>query len=282
MQIPECQEENIDLLDCGYILKTHIPKDFQWSQCKNEPETRWVFIPSYRRAKIALLNWPKDGDKDSKTTHRILVVRPSEFDDYVKSCGNEFPVIRLPNDEVGVGYARYWIQKIALQLGLKFIWVIDDSLECFYEYHPDEKPRDGSYKTWRRRSFGSVFKRIEDLVIGSSKCVKPIAVMGPRQFSGGTKVNNPFTCKPPRSVVFLNLEALTSKGVYYRPQLKTYEDMIFGYECEQKGLKVFLDNRVHFQDHQWEDTGARTPFQQKKTEHIARTSMTPSGTNFSD
>ena len=35
------------------------------------------------------------------------VVRPSEFDEYVKYCGHNFPVIRLSQDEIGVGYSRY-------------------------------------------------------------------------------------------------------------------------------------------------------------------------------
>ena len=83
--------------------------------------------------------------------------------------------------------------------------------------------------------------------------------MSPKRFRGGTPGQSPFVCSPPRVAVFLNIEALKSKDVYYRPELQALEDMIFGYECEQNGLKVFIDNRIHFQDHQWKDTGARSP-----------------------
>ena len=61
---------------------------------------------------------------------------------------------------------------------------------------------------------------------------------------------------PPQGAVYLNLRALWEKNVHYRPEFKTLEDMIFGYECEQKGLKVYRDNRILLQDHNWKDTGA--------------------------
>ena len=267
-------------LDCEYMLKMYLPIcSLQWFNCDDqqgkrirkinsdciEEDKRWIFIPSFRRAKIALLEWPKDDIVTQASTVRILVVRPSEFEEYVKYCGHLFPVISLPQDEIGAGYPRYWIQKIALFLKLHFIWMIDDSVECFYEYHPDLKP-EVSYVVNRRLKFGLVFKRIEGLVKATKDEDQPIAAMSPKRFMGGTSLKNPFVCKPPRIAVFLNVRALKLKEVYYRPELQVLEDMIFGYECEKNGLKVFIDNRVHLQDHDWKDTGARSPsVKQKET-----------------
>jgi len=117
-------------------------------------------------------NDDEDGDEDcdhdgeiitEDSTIRILVVRPFEFDKYVRNHGHRFPVISLPQEEIGTGYARFWIQKIALRLKLHYIWMIDDSVECFYEYNPQSLPK--SYiKQNRRRPFELVFKRIEMLV----------------------------------------------------------------------------------------------------------------------
>ena len=264
-------------LDCEYMLKMYLPKhSLKWFTFSHEKErcirainpnkknSRWVFIPSFRRAEIALLEWPPDDIVTHEPTIRILVVRPSEFEKYVECCGHKFPVISLPQDEIGAGYPRLWIQKIALRLKLDFIWMIDDSVECFYEYHPKKKPPKGSYKDYRRRRFGTVFKRIENLVKNAQDGEQPIAAMSPKHFRGGTQVNSPFVCSPPRAAVFLNIKALKLKDVYYRPELQAFEDMIFGYECEQNGLKVFIDNRIHFQDHKWKDTGARCRYVQQK------------------
>lgn len=265
-------------LDCEYMLKMYLPTcSLQWFNCDDqqgkrirkinsdciEEVKRWIFIPSFRRAKIALLEWPKDDIVTQASTVRILVVRPSEFEEYVKYCGHLFPVISLPQDEIGAGYPRYWIQKIALFLKLHFIWMIDDSVECFYEYHPDLKPVD-SYPENSRLKFGLVFKRIEDLVKATKDKDQPIAAMSPKRFMGGTSLENAFVRKPPRIAVFLNVRALKLKEVYYRPELQVLEDMIFGYECEKNGLKVFIDNRVHLQDHDWKDTGARSPSVKQK------------------
>ena len=276
-QPPEPLEENYQYtyLDCEYMLKMYLPTDslkVTWFKDEsgnrirtinpNRRDSRWVFIPSFRRAAIALLDWPQEDIAALKeSTIRILVVRPSEFDKYVQCWGSKFPVISLPQDEIGAGYPRFWIQKIALHLKLDFIWMIDDSVECFYEYHPTKSPPDGDYTKYRRRPFTCVFERIENFVKNAQDGEHPIAAMSPKRFMGAKGVQNPFVCSPPRIAVFLSLKALKSKDaiVYYRPELQVFEDMIFGYECEQNGLKVLIDNRIHLQDHKWNDTGARSP-----------------------
>ena len=278
-------------LDCEYILKMYLPNNKKkWFDtegdnirikkiAQDKKDKRWIFTPSYGRSKIALLNWPEDictcetvrAESPEKTcnciteesTIRILVVRPSQFKEYVTYCGYIFPIISLPNDEDGVGYARLWIQKIAWTLTLKYIWMIDDSLECFYEYHPELKPN--SYKDERRLQFGVVFQRIEKIVKDGSKGRPYIAAMSPRKGPPGRPTKKPFACKPPQCAVYLNLQAIMEHGVLYRPQLPVFEDMMFAYECEKKGLKVFRDNRIQLQDHQWSDTGCMgLPIAQKK------------------
>ena len=261
--------------DCEHMLKMYVPgKKLSWFQTKTKKHTkwikkikndhymrrRWVFTPSFRRAKIALLQWPVDEVMDDYSTIRILVVRPSEFDAYVTYCGPHFPVIRLPQDEIGAGYTRYWIQKIALRLELQFIWMIDDSIKYFVEYDPVKQPPTGSYKEFRKLKFGLVFERIEKFVKETADEEIPIVAMSPRRFNGrNLSLQEPFVCKPPQGVVYLNLRKLQEKHVYYRPELKTLEDMLFGYECEQRNLKVFRDNRIHLYDQQWKDTGASSP-----------------------
>ena len=221
---------------------------------------RWIFIPSYRRAQIALLEWPQDDIVTEVSTIRILVVRPSEFEEYVTYCGHKLPVLCLPKDEIGAGYARYWIQKIAMRLKLQFIWMIDDSVECFYEYIPrQDSLNPGSFTEYRRRELGFVFERIEDVVQDGYDNEKPIAAMSPRRWNPKCRPKRTFSCKPPQGAVYLNLRALSEKNVYYRPELKTFEDMMFGFECEQKGLKVYRDNRTILQDHDWKNTGASSP-----------------------
>ena len=300
----EPNKANYCHLDCEYMLNMYLPESFkEWFNIEDgkrirsikpqKKDQRWIFVPSFRRAKIALMKWPGDDDQDEEedeneddegykyddfdnddvdddghndcdhdgdiitedSTIRILVVRPFEFVKYVTNHGHRFPVISLPQEEIGAGYARFWIQKIALRLKLQFIWMIDDSVECFYEYNPENRPK--SYiKQNRRRPFELVFERIEMLVKESKH---PIAAMSPKRFRlfrGPLK--NPFVCSPPRIAVYLNLQLLKKKGVYYRPELQVFEDMIFGYECKQNGLNVFMDNRILLQDHKWGKTGARS------------------------
>ena len=275
--------QKIWFLDCEYMLTMCLTDDaLQWFDNADQQgrrireinpdkkDKRWVFIPSFRRAKIALLDWPQDNIMTQESTIRLLVVRPSQFHEYVACCGHMFPIICLPQDEIGAGHPRYWIQKIALRLKLQFIWMIDDSVECFYEYAPPSF-NTGKFNSMRRREeykpqkFGLVFERIENLVKATKDENLQIAAMSPRRFTkDGTNPSQPFHCKPPQIAVFLNLAALKSKEVYYRPELQVLEDMIFGYECEKNGLKVFIDNRIQVQDHDWKDTGAMSPSVKQK------------------
>ena len=307
-------------LDCEYMLNMYLEGSFRdWFNIEygkrirsiepQKKDKRWIFVPSFRRAKIALMKWPGDDDQDEEedeneddedykyddfdnddlddddddddddnnddedgddncdhdgqiitedSTIRIVVARPFEFEKYVRNHGHRFPVISLAQEEIGAGYARFWILKIALRLKLHFTWMNDDSVECFYEYHPENIPK--SYiKQNRRPPFELVFKRIEMLVKQSQKEKHPTAAMGPkrfRPFRGPLK--NPFVRSPQRIAVYLHLQLLKTKGVYYWPELQVFEDMIFGYECEQNGVNVFMHNRILLQDHKWGKTGARS------------------------
>ena len=69
------EDKNFYYFDCEHILKMYVPSSkLSWFQtqekshtrwigkikCNNYMGKRWVFIPSFRRAKIALLQWPDD------------------------------------------------------------------------------------------------------------------------------------------------------------------------------------------------------------------------------
>ena len=97
-------EENYFHYDCEFMLQIFVPSHlFSWfdtQQCEKarwiqeikseHKKKRWIFIPSFRRAQIALLEWPEDEIVTKESTIRILVVRPSEFAEYVKYCGHTF------------------------------------------------------------------------------------------------------------------------------------------------------------------------------------------------
>ncbi|PFX24046.1 hypothetical protein AWC38_SpisGene11397 [Stylophora pistillata] len=243
---------NIWFLDCEYMCKVHLPGNTSdWFDVSNSTgkrirgakldkiDQRWIFTPSFRRAKIVLLDWPDDADQilNPENTIRILEVRPTEFEEYVKYCGDKFHIISLPNDEIVAGYPRLWVQKIALRLKLNFIWMVDDSVERFYEYHPDDG-EETIYTPDRQRKFRIVFRSIEYFVQSAKSHADPIAAMSPRR---SRDVKPPLTESivrlPPQIAVYLKLEALKSRDIYYRPELQTLEDMIFAYECEKGALK---------------------------------------------
>lgn len=268
-------------IDCEYIFTIHIPDDMKeyFKGYKKRKEVRgvqkgyrWVFVPSYLRAKCGLFDWSNTG-VDSAKTLRVIVVRPSQFNEYREQVGKNsnlhVAVLSLPEEGNGIGYSRYWIQRIAEHLELSWIWMIDDSVLWFQELFHDGKSPE------KKCSFEVVFQEIEKLAKDND-----LAVVGPRVYNGLTvgNVKDPFMYKPPRGVVLLNLQGIKAKKVHYRPELVILEDMTFGYECEKAGLKVCVFNRFLFYDMMWNETGTSasigTPTQGTPTQ-VTPTQGTP-------
>ena len=254
-RVPQHIKWNKQFMDCEYMLKVHVPVSLQekfsrlsGSCSSHDPkEHRWIFTPSYLRAGFGLFDWTNTKINEQKT-HRVLVVRPALFDDYVKSCGNDLPVICLPHDEIGIGYARYWIMKMATRLGLKFVWMVDDSVLGFSKYGDDQQ-----------LNFEDALMTIETL-FEDEDVVQHVAAMSPTRKRGGKTAANPFTYKPPQIAVYLNLELINKHRIQYRPELAQLEDMVFGGECFKNELTVCRYNRILLYDINWKDTGAAAPY----------------------
>ena len=255
----ECRQ----YIDCdGYCLKSHVPvscMEYFGLECEMIKQIkegvrdnhRWVFTPSFRRPLCGLFDWKEASEADDLIhTHQVIVVRPSQFQEYQdvsrSNPTNNLIIVSLPEEINGIGYARNWILKMAGSLGLRYVWVIDDSVLWFREFNPEnsEKSKNISFKT--------SFTILENVAKKHG-----LAAFGPRVYNGLTqgKVKDPFMYKPPRGVVFLDLKQLSDKKIMYRSQLTILEDMVFGYECEKVGLKVCVSNRIHFYDVRWNKTG---------------------------
>lgn len=139
-------------IDCdGYCLRAHVPDicmQYFDSVCgmikqvkKDAREShRWVFVPSYRRASCGLFDWSEASEAgDLNETHQVIVVRPSQLLEYQGACRNNpnLIIVSLPEEMYGIGYARNWILKMAGSLGLRYIWMMDDSVLRFQEFNPE-------------------------------------------------------------------------------------------------------------------------------------------------
>lgn len=230
------------------MVKVSIPSKYGKDEFKDvlKKHDRHIFIPSYMRANCAQLDWKKA--RIELKTLQILVVRPSQFEKYREWHGGRIPIVSLPNNVIGIGYARHWILKIATYFGLRFIWMMDDSIKRFYGYDRNGK---------REMTFEEVFSQIERFV----EETKGLAAISPAMYRPQVSPKEPFLRRPPRAVVCLDLELINDKKVSYRPELKSFEDMLFGAECEREGLKVVMCNIIRASDLQFKNTGVDSPYQ---------------------
>ena len=244
-------------IDCdGYCVESHVPdSSMQYFESRNgmvkrikagaRESHRWVFTPSYCRASCGLFDWSEASEAseagDLSETHQVVVVRPSQFQGYQGVCtsNSNLIVVSLPAEINGIGYVKNWILKLAGSLGLRYIWMMDDSILWFQEFNPENADKSQNVP------FAKSFRILEE--IAKETC---LAALGPRVYDEPTqsKLKEPFTYKPPCGVVFLDLEQLRDERITYRSQLTILEDMVFGYECEKVGLRVCVSNRIHFYD----------------------------------
>ena len=235
-------------------------------------DKKWIFIPSHLRQGCGFFDWKETGINNEKT-QRVLVVLPSQFDDYVKHCGNTLPILRLPGEVLGVGYARYWIVKMAIRMGLKYVFMFDDNVECFCE---NAKPEEALDVEQHRLSFEVVLTEMQRIVDQGQKY---IAALSPARWNdqSGNCVKKPYSYRAPQKAICLNIRLIKERSVQYRPELASkMEDIVFAGECVKKGLTVCVWNGVVIKSVLWPTTGTRaiylSPSPSKKVSSTCRRS----------
>lgn len=86
----------------------------------------------------------------------FLVVEPQEHDDYRQHWANA-NLIKTPFSNLGQGSipVRNYVWDLALSMGVKRYWILDDNIEGFHRLHQNEKYKVGD---------GTIFKCCEDFV----------------------------------------------------------------------------------------------------------------------
>jgi hypothetical protein len=132
----------------------------------------WIFTPSYFGTSSPLMEkllfrqdcfQPIDGNSLElwRDYFQVLIVRASQFHVYKKYFGNQYIIIQLPEimsfpfsiprsestscsssstspscynvEEGGIGFSRAFIQRIATQLNLSAVWMLDDNIKLCYK-----------------------------------------------------------------------------------------------------------------------------------------------------
>ncbi|GBG35110.1 GREB1-like protein [Hondaea fermentalgiana] len=165
------------------LLNVKLPaKEHDMGTVDNATTARWVFVPSYNRAGVALVDYEKaiPEDESGKPTVVCIVVRSGkQFDDYVAAYGSAHIILSLPEsmaskssegsrvnaDRGGIGYARLFIQLAAHQLGLPWVWILDDNVDVCYERKLEEKvPADALSARPNACTFSTVMTGVERIV----------------------------------------------------------------------------------------------------------------------
>ncbi|GBG30820.1 GREB1-like protein [Hondaea fermentalgiana] len=160
---------------------------------------RWVFVPSFDRAGVALLDYEHaiPRNDDIKPTVICIVVRSGrQFEEYVASYGSAHLVLSLPSrltvpsqleenvshlENGPYGFARLFIQLVASDLDLPWVWILDDDVDvCFQRDLVDNNDADADKSPTalaqpripKPCTFSAVMRGVEDIVHGEDTALK--------------------------------------------------------------------------------------------------------------
>ncbi|EFA78303.1 hypothetical protein PPL_08954 [Heterostelium album PN500] len=186
-----------------------------------------IFTPSTQRSNCAFLNRSKVVSQDYIT---VLVVRPSEWDNYFDRWSG-LHMIRLPLPQAGVGYVRYWIQKLAEFFGLEYCWTIDDSVYSL------QKTMDIGWTAY--------MGTLEILMESYKDRDRP-------------QSEEPPSIKFAQVFVLMNIKLLADNEIRYCPALCAKEDCLISIDCLSKNILVIAISGPFVRDYTFENTGARS------------------------
>lgn len=88
-----------------------------------------IFVPSRGRADI---NTSTMNYASAEGVALNIVVEPQEYEKYYSIHGNNHRILTLPENNLGISYARNYIKNYAEQSGLPFFWMLDDDINGLY------------------------------------------------------------------------------------------------------------------------------------------------------
>jgi hypothetical protein len=239
-----------------------------------ELNRRLVLTPSFERHSIKG-NYIINGDVkslwgDGPRIH-CIICRPCEFLHYKKCAERGFVVISMPQDEEGVGSARFWCLVVAWLFKVDWALMIDDSisnefpirLKEGYHFSGDYKSHSSKNNPDQYKALGAVMF-IEQLIqrLIDDKRDGNFGVIGLRRYSQFNRNSQNAVIKFNQGFQYINVKQAFLKQVYFRRGLFNKEDLVFCQECLSKGLLPVCLTYVQYYDQSQgliQRTGAHSP-----------------------
>eukprot|EP00854_Cymbomonas_tetramitiformis_P002143 gene2143-2845_t len=208
-----------------------------------------IFIPTHNRFKAcassgkALLDWT-DAVEDGWKYLRVLVVRDDEEqvegyktiasstiedvsalkdlpggDECVQALHKQH-ITTLSADQMGLGYARFFIQLISYLLKLPWVWMLDDNIQNCYQLDVDSIVKTGKHAAPPQSAhFSTVMAGIEQQLVYSDKHKVPLHIKNQNDYLKLEASNDPqladYQCIPLPNDTDSKLEDYTGKQSDY-------------------------------------------------------------------
>ena len=233
---------------------------------------KWVFIPTYNRARRALLNFSHLIERGSTFIPLFaLVVRESEFQAYQNIWGRFHVIVQLPRrfllplalrkqldysfdyvtDDINrIGFSRLFMQLFAHALGLSFAFHMDDNVSSLYcvDFADINGPQIKMKKTYLTTILSHLWNQFDPRAelpeeLQTSLCTRVVDYSGQPDKYGvlGMKFDRLGYRRPPfrhgrlGALYLLNVKATVEKDVFFMPA-PFLADVMFCDDCDAKQL----------------------------------------------
>ena len=233
---------------------------------------KWVFIPTYNRARRALLNFSHLIERGSTFIPLFaLVVRESEFEAYQNIWGRFHVIVQLPrrfllplalrkqldnsfdyvtDDKNRIGFSRLFMQLFAHALGLSFAFHMDGNVSSLYcvDFADSRGPHIKMKKTYLTTILSHLWNQFDPMAelpeeLQTSHCRRVVDYSGEPDKYGvlGMKFDRLGYRRPPfrhgrlGALYLLNVKATFEKEVFFMPA-PFLTDVMFCDDCDAKQL----------------------------------------------
>jgi hypothetical protein len=201
-----------------------------------------IFTPSYGRASTALLN---RGTLDPSKDVTIVVVRPDEFEGYVKQWARDCIIVALDSTVDSIGTTRQRILDIAISLDRDSFWMVDDSIiptSLKITVQHDSSIEPTSFVKYLDGLRHSALKEGLAVLSAASRHSSD------RWHSAGCTTNavQTNTRTPTAILYFSSVGRIREKGVTYI-DVPNKEDVLFAVGCMKAALSIGVDREFSYE-----------------------------------
>ena len=209
-------------------------------RCANHDEAQGIThygaqLPSFLQIHSKDALYPPEMGVD---TIHIVVVRTHEAEEYIHNyCNRGYVVAVIPEHEEdeSVGCIRYWSTIIARILKVHWLVMLDDNFAAHEQVRASNAPSNPKHVAGGPKKYVlplmTGIKLLEDIVLTLRGNASKVGLLSLRRAGSSTGNGKAISLAVCKGFLYMNIDQLFLKSIYYRKEMFVYEDLYLSQCC---------------------------------------------------